>query len=221
MKQVIFDFDGTLVDSLPLVVRIANQMVPKLNITDDELAKIREMPAREIIKYSGIPYWQLLRLMIKGKKIMSQHLDELKVFKGIDELIKNLHKKGFQISVVSSNTEDNIRKVLKREGIEQYFSGVYGNVGLFSKYRVFKTVLKHQKATAADAIYVGDEVRDIESARKGHIAVISVTWGYNGEAILSKYHPNYLAHTPQQLLQIISKEAAAAWGYTVFTLVMT
>jgi phosphoglycolate phosphatase len=210
MKHVIFDFDGTLVDSLPVVVRIANQMVPKLNIDDEELALIRELPAREIIKRSGIPYWQLLRLMIKGKKIMAQHLDELKVFKGIDAVIKELHQQGFQISVVSSNSEENIRKVLKREGIESYFSGVYGNVGLFSKSRVFKIVLKDQKSKADDAIYVGDEVRDIEAAGKAHLPVISVTWGYNGEAILKKYQPSFLAHTPAQLLGIITKQAQGA-----------
>jgi phosphoglycolate phosphatase len=209
MKHVIFDFDGTLVDSLPVVVRIANQMVPQLNIDEVELAAIRELPARDIIKRSGIPYWQLLRLMIKGKKIMGQHLDELRVFKGIDGMISSLHQQGFKISVVSSNTEENIRKVLKREAIEQYFSGVYGNVGLFSKSRVFKTVLKDQKAAASDAIYVGDEVRDIEAAHKARLPVISVTWGYNGETILKKYKPTHLAHTTQELLEILQKVAQA------------
>ncbi len=208
MKHVIFDFDGTLVDSLPVVVRIANQMVPGLNLTDAELAKVREMPAREIIKYSGVPYWKLLRLMMKGKRILGQRLDELKAFKGIDEVIKTLHKAGFQISVVSSNSEENIRNVLKREGIEAYFAGVYGNVGLFNKSRVFRVVMKDQKAVATDVIYVGDEVRDIEAAHKGGLPVISVSWGYNGQAILDKYKPTYLVHTPKELLATIIKQAA-------------
>ncbi|MEI7682972.1 MAG: HAD-IA family hydrolase [Candidatus Saccharibacteria bacterium] len=209
MKHVIFDFDGTLVDSLPVVVRIANQVVPQLNIDDHELAKIREMPAREIIKYSGIPNWQLLRLIIKGKKIMAQHLDELKLFKGIDAVIVDLHKKDFKLSVVSSNSEENIRKVLKSEGVEEYFTGVYGNVGLFSKARVFKTVLKDMHISASQAIYVGDEVRDIEAARKIPIDVISVTWGYNGEQILKKYKPTYLAKTLQQLQTVLTETIAA------------
>lgn len=209
MKHVIFDFDGTLVDSLPVVVRIANQMVPKLNITQDELEKIRGMPAREIIKYSGVSYFKLARLMIRGKKIMGQHLDELKVFNGIDAMVKQLHQAGLVLSVVSSNSEVNIRKVLKREGVEQYFTGVYGNVGLFAKSRVFKVVLKKQRASANDAIYVGDEVRDIDSARKSGLPVVSVTWGYNNEAILKKSKPTYLAHSPKELQAILLKEAQA------------
>lgn len=209
MKHVIFDFDGTLVDSLPVAMAIAKEMVPGLSFSDEELERLRELPAKQVIKQSGIPYWKLLRLLIRGKKIMSLRLDDLKAFPGIDDMIKELHKQDFHLSVVSSNSEENIRKVLRREGVEAYFSGVYGNVGLFSKARVFKAVLKDQKAAVAECIYVGDEVRDIESAHKAGLRVISVTWGYNGKKILSSYKPEFLADTPKQLQEIISKQVHA------------
>jgi phosphoglycolate phosphatase len=207
MKHVIFDFDGTLVDSLPVAIKIFHEVVPNFPLPDAELAKLREMPPRAILKYSGIPYWRLPKLMIQGKRLLGQHLTELKTFKGINAIIKSLYSEGYQISVVSSNSEENIRSVLKREGIESYFAGVYGNVGLFNKTRAFKVVLKDQQATVADAIYIGDEVRDIEAAHKGKIPIISVTWGYNGEKILTKYHPTHLARTPQEMLKIIRAAA--------------
>ncbi|MEO5627885.1 MAG: HAD-IA family hydrolase [Candidatus Saccharimonadales bacterium] len=206
MKHVIFDFDGTLVNSLPVAVSIAEEMVPGIDLSDKQLAQFREMPAREIIKASGIPYWKLLRLLIKGKKILGAHLDELKVFPGIEKVVKDLHKQGFQLSVVSSNSQENIHKVLKSQGIDAYFSGVYGNVGLFAKSRVFKLILKDQKVLASQCVYVGDEVRDIESSRKGGLPIVSVTWGYNGKKILSSYEPTYMADTPQQLYKIITEQ---------------
>lgn len=207
MKHVIFDFDGTLVDSLPVVIKIFHQVVPDFPLPESELAKLREMPPREILKYSGIPYWRLPKLLLQGKRLLAQHLDELKVFKGIHQVVETLHQAGYQISVVSSNSEEIIRSILKREGIESYFAGVYGNVGLFNKTRAFKVVLKDQQATVNDAIYIGDEVRDIEAAHKGNIPIISVTWGYNGEKILTKYKPTYLAHTPQEMLKTIQEAA--------------
>ena len=206
MKHIIFDFDGTLVNSLPVALDIAHQIMPKLNITDEELAKLRNMSSREILKYSGIPYWRLPGLLLKGKKVLSTRLDELKFFKGMPGVVRDLHKAGYELSVVSSNSEENIRKVLAREGVEDYFAGVYGNVGLFNKARVFTVVRRDQQAKASETIYVGDETRDIEAARRARQPVISVTWGYNGEEILSKYHPNYIAHTPAELLQIITHQ---------------
>lgn len=202
-KHVIFDFDGTLVDSLPVVVEIANQMVPELKLSKREMAMLREMPAKDIIKYSGIPYWRLPRLLIKGKKVLSKRLRDLELFPGMASVLKQLSQDGYKISVVSSNDEDIIRAVLKHEGVEGYMSGVYGNVGLFSKTRAFKKVIKDQKIKLSNAVYLGDEVRDIESAQKAGLTVISVTWGYNGERILKSYNPDYLVRRPDQLYKTI------------------
>lgn len=207
MKHIIFDFDGTLVDSLPVVVKIAQTMVPNLDLSPKTQTVLREMPARELIKHSGIPYWRIPSLLIRGKKMLAKHLPELKTFTGINEVIKQLHQDGIKMSVVSSNSEENIRKILRREAIEQYFSGVYGNVGLFSKTRAFKVVLRDQKTRISQAIYVGDEVRDIESAKKAGLPIIAVTWGYNGQKVLEKYQPDYLVKAPQELLKVIESVA--------------
>lgn len=204
MRHIIFDFDGTLVDSLPVIIEIANEMVPNLEVSKKDIAMLREMSAREVIKYSGVPYWRLLRLMVRGKKILGGRLDELKIFKGIPEMLKTLHEQGYPMSVVSSNSEVNIRKVLKREGVEDYMTAVYGNVGLFNKSRVFKSILRDQKVARHNAIYVGDEVRDIEASKKAKIPIVSVTWGYNGEKIIKRYQPTYIAHTPNELLKAIT-----------------
>lgn len=206
MKHIIFDFDGTLVNSLPVALEILHEIMPSVHINDEELAKLRNMSSRQIVKYSGIPYWRLPRLLIRGKKILSNRLDELKLFKGMAGVLKDLHQAGYQLSVVSSNSEENIRQVLAREGVEDYFSGVYGNVGLFNKARVFRVVRRDQQALARETIYVGDETRDIEAARRARQPVIAITWGYNGEQILAKYHPNYIADTPAKLLQIITNQ---------------
>lgn len=210
MKYVIFDFDGTLADSLSVAIAIARELEPSVNLDDAEIAELRNMPARQIVKRSGIPYWRIAKLLIKGKRILARRLDEVKIFPGIPEVLRSLNEQGYEIAVVSSNTEVTIRKVLEREGIDQYVTRVYGNVGLFNKARAFKIALRDQNLTPDQAIYVGDEVRDIEAARRGHIPIISVTWGFNGEKILASYKPTYLVDTPKQLLETITKHSTAA-----------
>jgi HAD superfamily hydrolase (TIGR01549 family) len=206
MKHLIFDFDGTLADSLPIAASIANQMVPQLRLDDQKIAMLRELPTKQIIKASGMPYYRLPRLLVRGKKLLKTHLDELRNFTGIDQAIAQLHKDGYQMAVVSSNSEEIISKILTREGIQKYFVQVYGNVGLFNKTRAFKVVLRDQKITADQAIYIGDEVRDIEAARRGRLTMVAVTWGYNGPAILKKYKPDFVVSRPDQLVKAI-KEA--------------
>lgn len=201
---IVFDFDGTLVDSLPVVIEIAHEVTGGLTITPAEIEALRNMSARDVIKYSGIPYYKIPKLLLRGRKILSRRLGELGTFAGISDVVKTLAQSKFNLCVVSSNSEENIRRVLKREGIEQYFTGVYGNVGLFTKSRVFKVVMRDQKVATDQMIYVGDEVRDIEAAKKAGIPIVSVTWGYNGEQILQKYQPTHLAHTPTELLKILT-----------------
>lgn len=189
---------------MPVVYEIANEVVGGLNLSDEEIEKLRNMPARDVIKYSGIPYYKIPRLLIKGKALLSQRLEELKVFPGIKDVLKQLHDAGHILCVVSSNSEENIRRVLVHEGVEQYFTGVYGNVGLFTKSRVFKVVLRDQKITPQQTMYVGDEVRDIEAAKKSRIPIVSVTWGYNGVRILRDFNPDHLVDTPQELGAILN-----------------
>jgi phosphoglycolate phosphatase len=202
-KHIIFDFDGTLVDSLPVVIQIAQQMVPGVDLSPSQIEKLRQLPAKALIKQSGIPYWRFPRLLLKGKKLLAARLDQLKLFPGIAPALQQLHQDGYGLSVVSSNSEPIIRQILRREGVEPYFDGVYGNIGLFSKTRAFKVVLRDRRLARGQAVYVGDEVRDIESAHKAQLPVVAVSWGYNGQTILQKYQPTRLITKPSQLVEAL------------------
>jgi phosphoglycolate phosphatase len=203
--NIIFDFDGTLADSLPLVIDIAGHMLGKdhlLNQTD--IAKLRKMSATEILKYSGIPYWKVLIILVKGKAIFAKRLDELPLFAGMPEVVKQLHTDGHKLYLVSSNNEQIIRKVLRSKGLEDQFDSVYGNVAIFSKARALRKVLKDKKINHKDCIYIGDEVRDVEAAKKAGIPVIAVTWGYNSQDAIKRQKPDYIVKTPEEITQAIT-----------------
>lgn len=202
--NIIFDFDGTLVDSLPLLLDIGGQMLGEehiLNKTD--INKLRNMSAKEILKFSGIPYWKLPGLLVKGRKILASRLDELKVFPGMADVVRELHTQHEKMYLVSSNGDRIIRKVLKTNDLNGQFDAIYGNVALFNKARALKKVIKDKNLDINNCIYVGDEVRDIEAAHKAGLKIASVTWGYNSKKILTLYKPNYLVETPADLRKVL------------------
>ncbi len=201
MRYLIFDFDGTLADSLPVIVDIAEGMLDT-TITPEDIGRYRNMTAKQILKEARIPLYRVPSLLVRGKTLMSSRVHEVAIFRGLEPVIKQLAK-DHVLYVVSSNGIGIISSFLKRNNIDQYFSNVYGNVGLFSKAQAIKRVMKRERFEPSESIYIGDEVRDIEAAKKVGIPIISVTWGYNGKEILSKYQPDYLVDSPRALQKTI------------------
>ena len=76
---------------------------------------------------------------------------------------------------------------------------------MFGKDKVIKKMLKTQRFNAKDVIYVGDETRDIDAAKQAKVTIIAVTWGFNTAKALTESSPNFLAHNPRELLEIVEK----------------
>jgi phosphoglycolate phosphatase len=64
--------------------------------------------------------------------------------------------------------------------------------------------LKQQNLRLEQAIYVGDEIRDIEAAKRSNIKVIAVSWGFNSKEILAQHEPDFLIDEPKQLKEAIA-----------------
>ncbi len=203
MKYVVFDFDGTLADSLPVVVSIAEQVL-EMKIPKSDIERYRNMTAREVLKIAKVPLWRVPSLLVKGRPLMAARLSEVDIFKGLPEVIRHLTKDGHNLYVVSSNSVSIINQFLDQHEIRQYFTGVYGNVGIFSKAQAIKKVIKKERIKLQDAIYIGDEVRDIEAAKKVKMPIASVTWGYNGAKILESYRPDYLVSNVKDIVAIVN-----------------
>lgn len=201
MKSIIFDFDGTLANSLPVVIEIAESLL-KQKISKDQIAKFQNMTAKQILKEANVPLYKVPGLLVKARPLLQKRMNEVKLFKGLDEQIRLLAE-NYDLYVVSSNSALIISEFLDTNNLDRYFKRIYGNVGIFSKAQAIKRVMKHERVNVKQAIYIGDEVRDIEASKKIKLPIISVTWGYNGESILKSYKPNYLAREPSDIVRIM------------------
>jgi phosphoglycolate phosphatase len=179
-KLAIFDLDGTLSDSFPWFLRIVNVVADRhgvRRIKDHEIETVRGKGAREIVKFFQVPAWKLPIIARDMRRIKAAQLDEIPLFPGVDRLLQELTAKGVATAIVSSDSEENVRRALGPENarlISHYACGA----SIFGKAQKFRRVLKLAGVAAADAICIGDEIRDIEAARRAGIAFGAVTWGY-------------------------------------------
>jgi phosphoglycolate phosphatase len=180
-KLVIFDFDGTLADSFPWAMTIINDVADQYGIrrvADSEVESLRGMSVKAVAKHLRVPWYKVPRIAHSMRKMMLRDIDRIPLMDGVDQLLARLSENGVQMAVVSSNTSDNVRRVLGPENAKRIAIFECG-VALLGKAGRFRKVLRRCKVKAADALAIGDELRDLEAANKAKIPFGAVSWGYN------------------------------------------
>ncbi len=188
MKAVIFDFDGTIADNFRFVHTIVSELAPKYGFPQEVAAEVvgmRSSSMREIVKKYHISRFNLFRMLLDGRKEMKKLLGKVEMPSGLADLIKARLADGHKVAIISSNSKTSIVGFLKQNGISGGVE-VESSIHLFGKSSAIRKYLKKNKINKSDAVYIGDEVRDIDAAREAGIKCISVTWGYNTKEVLEK-----------------------------------
>ncbi|BAQ63509.1 HAD hydrolase-like protein [Geminocystis sp. NIES-3709] len=206
-KVLIFDFDGTLADSRKTLVHIANKLAGEFGfdrVTEDEIIRLSNLSSREIVQQSPIPTYKIPFLLRRVKKELNQEIKKLQPFIGIKETLNSLKSQGFLLGIVTSNIENNVLDFLKSNQLENHFDFIYSGSSLFGKDKIIKKVIQKHQLLTDHIVYIGDETRDIEAAKKSKIKVVAVTWGFNSAHILAQHNPDFLIHQPQELTEIFN-----------------
>lgn len=200
---LIFDFDGTLVDSFCSVIEQFNILANDFNfrkITLEEIDGLRDLSSRDLVKYLKIPIYKIPAVLYKARKRLQNEMHKLTPFVGMHQVLHDLSDAGFSLGIVTSNSEENVVSWLNHHKMKQYFNFIHMESSYFGKKSVLKKVMKINKIKKA--MYIGDETRDIEAAKQCGMSSIAVTWGFNSEKILSQHHPDYIARAPKDILEI-------------------
>jgi phosphoglycolate phosphatase len=201
LKIVIFDFDGTIADSLAVSVECVNELARaegKRCVNKDDLLQLRGMDTkRAICEKACIPKILFPIYAARVRRLMSSRLDSFKIYPGMKELIHVLSKH-CAVGILTSNSASIVRSIMAKENLAGV-SFVHSDSSLFGKaislrYLMLRHHLKHE-----NIIYVGDEIRDIIACRKAGVRCIAVTWGYNSRASLAKEKPYAIVDTPNEL----------------------
>lgn len=206
-KLIIFDFDGTLADTLGALMRISNRLAPEfgyLQIGDEQLANLKYLSSWEIIKLSKVALWKLPFLIKRVKEEFPQEVRNVKLFPGVIEVLNTLKAQGYRLGIVSSNAEANIRALLNQNKIEHLFDFV-NSASTFGKGKAIAKLIRQYQCLKSDVIYIGDEIRDIQAARSIEIRVVSVGWGFNAPLALIDRQPDLLITKPLALVDALAR----------------
>ncbi|MCY7384731.1 MAG: HAD-IA family hydrolase [Microcoleus sp. CAN_BIN18] len=206
LKVIIFDFDGTLADTIDILLNITNRLSSELGFksaTKEELAQLSNLTSWQILRYSGISIFKFPLLIRKLKAELRSEIPTIQLFAGIKEVLLELTKLGFQLGIITSNSRENVLALLEINGLQGTFTFIYSG-STFGKHKVINKWLKKEHINPEEVIYVGDETRDIDAARKTGIKIIAVTWGFNSKSALAAQNPDFLIERPQELIEIMS-----------------
>ena len=187
---VIFDLDGTLVDSFPWFLRVLNDVAREFNfrpVAPGDIARLRRAGPRAILKHLDLPLWKVPRIAAHMRRMKRAHLSEIPVFLGVPEMLDALRRNGIRIALVSSDSEANARLQLG-DGASHFFDFACG-ASLFGKAAKFRRIVRRAKLSPSAAIAIGDEIRDMDAADAAGIAFGGVAWGYADPDALRARHP--------------------------------
>ena len=205
-KLVLFDFDGTIADTMLPGLRISNKLADKYHyqkVQLNELAEFRGKSSKEVLKRINLPWYKLPFVTRSFRKAMQNEIGTIPPFKGIYDAIKGLHEKGYQLGIITSNAEGNINEFLHNNKLDIYFSVKRCGISLFKKHYYINRLLDKMDMKPEEVVLVADETRDIEAAKKSEIEMIAVTWGFHPKSTLEKLDPDHLIDSPDQLLDIL------------------
>lgn len=209
---IIFDLDGTLLDSLLDLAESANAALTFCNLPEVSYEKIKnsigdgvELLIRRIVPKDCSE--EKIQECIASFKI---HYDakskvHTKPFDGIIPMLENLKRKGFKIGVVS-NKPDKFVKNLCIEFFEGLIDKAVGeSVGLERKPSpegIYK-IIAELEADLDKTVFAGDSEVDIQAAKNAGVYSIGVLWGYRSEQALTEAGADSLADSPERLELIL------------------
>lgn len=203
-KIIIFDFDGTIADTMSMTYHIYEKMAQKYGmpvLSREVIQAYKKLPLQERLNKQGIPFYMVPKLLSESQVLQKEFKDEAIPFEGMIDVLNELSET-FKLIIISSNHKKFIKYFLKSYDIS-FFDKVFGKAALFGKASVIKKALKKLGYKKSEAIYVGDETRDIMACRELGIDLISVSWGYDDISLLEKEEASMIAKTPNDIKSFV------------------
>lgn len=213
---VIFDLDGTLLDTLDDLTDSVNYAMQKFGFSAHTRAEIRAFlgnGAPTLLERSipqGVQNPAYEAALAAFKAYYAEHCeDKTKPYEGVPEMLAGLKKEGYHLAIVSNKFDGAVKKLCQKY-FREFISVSIGESAEVKRKPAPDTVrraLRELGCDASRAVYVGDSEVDIQTAKNAGLPCISVTWGFRSEERLrSEGAPeDRIIRTPQALASLLTR----------------
>lgn len=212
LKAVIFDLDGTILDTLGDLTASVNFALGKNNLPQRSQAEVRSFVGNGIrlLIERAVPSDSEACVVDKCFEDFKAHYKNnsavhTKPYDGIRELLLLLKNKGIKTAVVSNKADFAVQSL-----VEAYFKDLFAySVGECEGVRrkpfpdSVLRAMSYLNVTADESIYIGDSDVDIETARNAHMKCIAVTWGFRDKAYLQSLCPDFIIDNPSEISDVL------------------
>jgi phosphoglycolate phosphatase len=205
-RALIFDFDGTIADTLSETRRIYNLIAPEYGIrevSEEELTGLRHLSLKEILSELEIPKHRVPSIIARGTAMMRKNIDSLQLIPGMKEALTELRSHTENFGILTSNSTTNVDAFLRNHGIRDLFDFVSSTSKLTGKARHLRAIRKTFSLDHSEMLFTGDELRDVRAAQKAKIPHAAVSWGFNSREALAKSEPTHLFDKPGDFQRLI------------------
>jgi len=209
VKLIIFDLDGTLIDSLDDLAAATNHMLTSLGRTPVSRDRVRGFVgqgARRLAE-KAMPNAAPEEIEIGLSLFLAfneEHIvDRTRLYPGVRETLTLLREKGLILTVVSNKNVALCRKVLSTLGAEEFFAAVIGADSLALRKpsaEPLLMVLREFDVAAGNAVIVGDSINDIAAGKAANMRTVGCTFGYGDPSEIED--ADFLIGTLPELLEL-------------------
>ncbi|MGB5446208.1 MAG: HAD-IIIA family hydrolase [Psychromonas sp.] len=194
---IIFDWDGTLMDSLDKIVACVTQAAKLNDLPVLSAQSIRDIIGLSLDKamstlYPSISALQQKQLVDAYRQQYSSLNDQQTPFyPGIKAWLKILKEQGYILAVATGKGRNGLNRLLEEHDLSDFFAVTYCADEAFSKPHplMLHNILTELDIKAEQALMIGDSSFDLEMANNANIDCIGVNYGVHCETILSRYNP--------------------------------
>jgi pyrophosphatase PpaX len=207
LRAVLFDLDGTLLNSIPLIRRSFEQVFADFGIPWGD---------GEVMKTVGLPLRQAAEIYAPGREeqfleayteFYRDHQEEmLELFPGTVEGLEFLSGAGYLLGLVTSKRREPVVAGLSLTGLDRYLSHVVTLDDTSRPKPYPDCLLRCLELLAVEpgqAVYVGDSWYDVQTGKNAGVATAGVTWGIASREEMHPYRPDLIADDWRQLLDAL------------------